>query len=351
MGASTFVRVNGRGNAWPVFLGGSSSFYDASSSIDLSNASFSIIHCRSNKFKLDEIESEILIDAGHHAIPFLIQHGNRIPEAVVLTHGHLDHTLGLDWVAQSKYYLSNKTQLLKVYASLLVWKFVKQSYPHLEKIIDFRELLPGKQITLDGIAGIQLTAYPVYHGEHAKGASMLCFTTNQDKQILFTGDMLCPILPKKEIEKIKGAELVFIDSNNRYPYPLSNHGSVVPFSPANKTISSQLSDWFEKASLNYLIAPHARSSYNSIYHAYFEEFLDDYNAVSELPHSIFDFAKLTLPQKLNLIHYGGMEDLKYHSASVINSEQLQEWTAKCAQDYDIKTTQFNVPGTGDVLEV
>jgi ribonuclease BN (tRNA processing enzyme) len=138
--SSTFIRVNGRGNAWPVFLGSSSEFYDAGNSEDLSNASFSIINYFESKNDPAKINWEVLIDAGNHTVPFLIQHGNRIPNAVLLTHGHMDHTLGLDWVAQSRYYLSDKREKLSVYATFQVWKFVVQSYPHLQKIITFKSL-------------------------------------------------------------------------------------------------------------------------------------------------------------------------------------------------------------------
>ncbi len=37
------VRVNGRGNAWPVLLRSASQFYNVADSDDLSGASFSII--------------------------------------------------------------------------------------------------------------------------------------------------------------------------------------------------------------------------------------------------------------------------------------------------------------------
>ena len=343
-----FVRVNGRGNAWPVFLGGQSKFYDASNSDDLSNASFSIV--MPDNIDTKETVWEVLIDAGHHTVPFLIKNGNRLPEAVVLTHGHMDHTLGLDWIAQSTYYLSDKTKRLPVYATPPVWQFVKQSYPHLEKIIDYKPLLPGKKIELTEASGLKLTSFPVFHGEHAKGASMLMFEHEHISAVLFTGDMLCPLLRKKDWETISRCKNVFIDANNRFPYPASNHGSIISFEPDSQKQSKRLGDWFGKVNFNYIISPHVQSEYNKVHHTYFEEFLKDYLTVSELPATVQDFANQSKIPNMHLIHYGGMEDGKYYSQKVLSSATLEEWTKKQFEMSGL-VGAINVPLTGDCISL
>ena len=103
-----FVRVNGVGNAWPVPLGSDHPFYDPGDPEQLANVSFSLLKSSGNSPTSTTIEWEILIDAGHGIVQYLIRHGNRIPEAVVLTHAHLDHTLSLDWIIQSFYRLHQK---------------------------------------------------------------------------------------------------------------------------------------------------------------------------------------------------------------------------------------------------
>lgn len=347
----TFIRVNGRGNAWPVFLGGESAFYDVSSSEDLSNASYSIIHYKGREICTKNIDWEILIDAGHHTVPFLIKNGNRIPEAVVLTHGHMDHTLGLDWLAQSQYFLSGKEKLISVYATKPVWQFVKQSYSHLERIINFRELLPGKETHVQEAKELIVTSYPVFHGKHASGASMLLFNVGNSKRALFTGDMLCPLLRTKDYSSLAGAEIVFIDSNNRFPYPDSNHGSIVPNQPNSNKISGRLEEWLSKANMNYLVAPHARKDYNKHHHAYFEEFLSDFNAPATMPHTVFDFIRKTNISNVNLIHYGGMEDSKYYNAKQLSAEKLQNWAHEQAQRHGLENVSFKVPEAGDKISL
>lgn len=346
---NTFVRVNGRGNAWPIYLGSTSNFYD-NSSLDLANASYSLLGCNKSKFSQSCIEWEVLIDAGHHTAPFLIQNGNRIPEAVVLTHGHMDHTLGLDWVAQSKYRLSNRKHKLAVYASLPVWQFVIQSFPHLKSIINFKELLPGEKVPIDEVDKLNVTAFPVFHGESAKGASMLFFETPNNKSVLFTGDMLCPLLRKADYDAIKSSSYVFIDTNNRYPYPDSNHGSIVASTPTKTSISPYLEEWYSKAALNYLLSPHQLNHYNKIHCEYFEEYLTDFKHVSELPHTVLEFAQKSKIKQICLIHFGGMEDEKYYNHNCPTTNELQKWTTEKFKKAEINA-RIHVPFTGDVYQL
>src|SRR4030043_1913809 len=98
---SIFIRVNGCSNAWPVFLGTEHPFYNRMVTDDLGSASYSVMGCMGKNFSQRTIEWEVVIDAGHNTVPFLLKNENRIPDALLLTHGHLDHILGADWIAQS----------------------------------------------------------------------------------------------------------------------------------------------------------------------------------------------------------------------------------------------------------
>ena len=106
------VRVNGRGNAWPVIVGQDHPFYDTTRIEDLANTSVSLISTQIENYSSKEINWELLLDAGHGAVQYLIKYYNRIPDALFLTHPHIDHTLGIDWIVQSYY---------KTYKKLVLW--------------------------------------------------------------------------------------------------------------------------------------------------------------------------------------------------------------------------------------
>ena len=102
-----FIRTNGRANAWPVFMGQSHPVYTKEGKHEIANASFSLLSINDSSFNLKKIDWEIVVDAGHGTSDMILNNENRIPEAIVITHPHLDHTLGIDWIAQSYYYTNN----------------------------------------------------------------------------------------------------------------------------------------------------------------------------------------------------------------------------------------------------
>ena len=135
-----FLRINGRGNAWPVPIGQVHPFYSHSGEHEYENASFSLMRF-SNELKTREhLEYELMIDAGHGSIPFLLNSYNRIPDALFITHPHFDHILGIDWIAQSYYRFNNK-QRYPLYATENCWQTILKTIPHLSELIDFHPFL------------------------------------------------------------------------------------------------------------------------------------------------------------------------------------------------------------------
>jgi hypothetical protein len=85
-----YIRINGIAPAWPSLLGQCHPFYPPNEPFSMASASYSI--CGSfNKIKdIKRYDWEVLIDAGHQTLPFLINHGNHIPDAILLTHRYPD---------------------------------------------------------------------------------------------------------------------------------------------------------------------------------------------------------------------------------------------------------------------
>jgi ribonuclease BN (tRNA processing enzyme) len=345
-----YIRTNGRANAWPVFLGSEHPFYSRDNSDDLSNASFSIIKSGNINNPLKDISYEVLVDAGNNTASYIIRHENRIPEAIVLTHPHLDHTVGVDWISQSYYYKYDKKRKYPLYATRLCWDFVRQSYPHLNHIIEFKELNPGVHTKIDETDNLQVTPFPVYHGESAFGASILVFEIVENKttqaKVVFTGDMLCPLLRKKDYGFLKDAGVIYIDCNNRFSYPKSNHGSLLKSIPDKKSESRYLTEWKKGISLSQLIAPQLEKQYDMAKRSYFDEFISDNPDLSDIPFSIIDLIlKVKIPE-VKLVHYSGYEDKKIFKTKIMDEKELEKFAGECALKYNLNS-KFSVPAVGE----
>lgn len=347
-----FIRINGTGNAWPVPLGTKHPFYDSADPEQLANVSFSILKSAAPEPAGDDIEWEVLIDAGHGTVQYLIRHGNRLPEAVALTHGHLDHTASLDWIIQSYYRHYGKQRKMPLYASRPGWEFVSASFPQLPPLTDFHELRPGERIPIDGIPELALVPLPVYHGEKAPGPNMLVFELSpagrDPVKLVFSGDLLCPLLRKADYRYLKDVDLAFLDSNNRFPYTSSNHWSICSEGTEGSGESKYLKAYRQKLSCTHLIAPHLPVDRDSVTHAFFDEFLAYCEA--GMPMSVFEFCSRISPRKVILVHYSGMEDRNYYSEEILNPVQLENWANAGAESRGIKS-EFIVPTPGDLFKL
>jgi hypothetical protein len=348
-----YIRTNGRANAWPIFLGSEHPFYSKDNPDNLSNASFSIIKSESDKFSTSSISWEVIVDAGNNTVSYLIRNGNRIPETIVLTHPHMDHSLGVDWIVQSYYYKYDRKRRYPLYATNLCWEFVKQSYPHLAQIVDLKELKPGIPTKIDEVDNLQVTPFPVFHGSTAIGASMLVFefSDNQNRsRAIFTGDMLCPLLRDKDYMLIKESDVIYIDCNNRFSYPKSNHGSFVTKMPGNDYESSFLTEWKKEMYISFLIAPHLEKKYDASIHSYFDEFISDNPDLAKIPFSIIDFIKMTGIKEVKLVHYSGYEDKKFYNQDIVDDKTLAKFANENALSCNL-TGRFSAPEVGDIYRL
>lgn len=349
----TAVRVNGTGSAWPVMIGDSHPVYSSGGIENLSNASYSLIRFDGNEPKTGIIDWEAMIDMGHNTVPYLIKNENRIPEIVALTHGHADHFFGIDWVVQSYYSKYGIRKKYPIYATRQVWESVLRTFNYLDQIAELRELLPGIKTKVNEIEGLTIIAIPVYHGESARGASMLYFENEiaDMDPVLFTGDMLCPLWRKKDFHLLKKASQVFIDCTNRFPYPGYNHMSFTSGMPITGTKSEILVEWINKTNLQNLLSLHISNNQHKETEKYFEEFSRNWENINELPFSIVDFLKSVPISSVNLVHYSGTEDRKFYNQQILNRKELEEWATKQAKDTGIENTTFCFPEVGQLFYI
>jgi glyoxylase-like metal-dependent hydrolase (beta-lactamase superfamily II) len=336
------IKVHGRGNAWPIPLGEEHPFYDASSYRDLSNAAFSL-----EVWEGEELKADILVDAGHGTVQSIISGANRIPHCICLTHGHMDHTLSVDWVVQSFWRRHDRQRRYPLYATLPVFRFLIASYPHLDEMLDFRELQPGEPRSGDLPGGISLTSYPVYHGPHARGASMLLFRTGK-KKVLFTGDLFTPLLREADYGELAGADLVVVDSNNRFPWPRTNHWSFSgsPENPLER--DPVLRDFLKVKGADDFQAPHLGEASPAV-RTLLDQVKGEWEPARQ-PFSVIEFCLRIRPRKLCLVHYSGSEDRKYHGRDPLNTAQLEEWAIQAARASGLPT-EVHVPLSGEEISI
>ena len=335
--------VHGRGNAWPVPLGEEHPFYNRKDPSDLSNASYSL-----QLGDRDGLRASVLIDAGHGTVQSLLGGDNRIPDCICLTHGHLDHTLSVDWVVQSFWRKHNKEKRYPIYATLPVYRFLLQSYPHLEDLTEHLELQYGRSLAPLPDLPLKLTAFPVYHGQGALGASMLLFEY-EGNRILFTGDILAPLLRREDYAKLRGIDMLVVDANNRFPWPRTNHWSIAgsPSHPLKRSLT--LEEFVDALDWTLVSKPQLQEGISASNQAFLSKLEQEWDPAG-LPLTILEFMGMIEPGKVMLVHYSGAEDRKYSDEDLLSASGLENWASRTAERHDIPG-EIMVPANGQRILV
>ena len=334
------LRINGRGNAWPIPIGQHHPFYDLPGAPDYANASYSILE-REGEGK---IIKDILIDAGHGIVPFLLRHGNRIPDAMLITHPHFDHILGMDWIIQSYYRFRGKKKY-PVYATRGCCEQIIKTMPHLKELCEFTKLSYGRPVPVRETGeGMTVTAFPVYHGVHARAAAMLLVEiVPAGKRLLFTGDVLVPMIRQGDLEMLRGVDWLITDANNRFPYPKTNHWSVVRRHPEDE---KYIGPWLKELTEPLMMVPHNFQNYTN--YQYLLDYFRDFPEKEDYILTVLDFATRIRPRNLLLAHYSGLEDEKYYKDVLLDTPGLEKWAQETMDDVNL-AMKVKVPETGAII--
>jgi glyoxylase-like metal-dependent hydrolase (beta-lactamase superfamily II) len=347
------IRVNGRGNAWPVKLGATDLRATTllSRPTEYTNTSLSLLG-------LDGLPGQgtilwdVLVDVGQGVVPFLIQNGNQFPRALVLTHPHFDHVSGLDWLIPS--YSSNRPDLLPlpVYTTRNCWSVVLQMFPYLASALALRELELGIATPVTEAPGLSLTAFPVYHGPFAPGAILTLVNyrdtrTDRDFRAIITGDLLCPLLRDEDRAMLESAEILFVDSNTRFPWPRSNHWSLTQRRPFQDQTAPALVEWLAQATSDVLLLPHSPPD-----DAVTTPLLTELQAMSTLSSqfdtTIMAFVRNMKPRRVKLVHYSGYEDWREYGRPILSDDLLAIWVRQEADRQGLPPDIWSIPVPGDL---
>lgn len=314
---SYVVRLNGRGNAWPIELGapqgpGSRHTALAGDFREYANTSFSIIREDAHGNQ----EWSVLIDVGMGIVDALVRGGNRLPDAVVITHPHFDHVAGLDWLVASHSRHGVRPKL-PVYATERCWADIMTRFSWLAAGTELCVLPLGHAVRVSTASGLQLKALPVFHGDYAPGASMILTELQEAEssfRVLFTGDLLCPLLRRSDVEELRAVVAVFADCNTRFPWPRSNHWSIVV-----EEYRKVLETWDRYGKLEALRRPHAGDPSE-------EQYFSGVDPEStQLFWAVDEFVEAIAAKNVCVVHYSGYEDAKHHGRDILSDEELVTW--------------------------
>jgi hypothetical protein len=260
----------------------------------------------------------------------------------------MDHTLSVDWIVQSHWRRYDKKRSYPIYASRPVSEFFLQSYPHLTGQVEFRILEFGKQICLEEDLSVQLTAFPAYHGQGAPGASMLLFEV-AERKVLFTGDLLTPLLRKEDNQILQDLDLLVVDTNNRFPWPRTNHWSFAGDADHPMERNEVLKVFYRALGWDQIVQPYQLSRTDSVNRDYFRQVGEEWS-LADQPLSILEFLRFTEPRRVLPVHYSGAEDLKYHQKAILSPKELSHWIRTESGQAGLNSG-FDFPAVGDILDI
>jgi len=135
-----------------------------------------------------EAREKLLIDCGPDIVRQWWANGLKSLDAVLLTHEHGDHYLGLDeLVALRRSTSSHNWRPIPTYATEASWATIELRFGYLlDKTLDKRVVVPGEPLS-----GLQTRVVPfkTYHGPMAKGAVGYVFEGGGIR-LVYTSDLL-----------------------------------------------------------------------------------------------------------------------------------------------------------------
>jgi hypothetical protein len=329
------IRTNGRGNAWPLELGASGARHQSliDAVPEYANTSLSILgYDRANA---TEPRWEVLFDIGQGVLPFLVQHGNRLPDAVLLSHPHYDHVSGLDWLGASVRRNRHPHAKLPVLTTSLCWKDITNRFPWFNTDFTLQALTLRPKTAIDVAPGLSVTALPVFHGMYAPGSCLLLLEYTENgayAKAILSGDLLCPLIEPHDYTLLHGARVAYVDANTRFPCPPSGHWSILHASSG----ANPLPNWMANLKLDDLLAPDAGMV--SIPRAMHLDRV--------LCWSIDTFVERVAPQSVALVHYSGYEDSTVHHEAILTDVELRQWVCS---NLDAQTWYIPLAGHKFVL--
>ncbi len=153
-------------------------------------------------------DQHLLIDPGPDIRRQMIDHRVGRPDAVLITHEHLDHMGGLDDLLCFRRSVARQDwRPIPVYAHPAAWPSIEARFDYLfETTLEKRDYLPGRPA--EDLA-VEVTPFKTEHGPVAKGSVGLIIARN-GKKLVYTSDFMS--LPE-EPEALAKPDLLILQAH------------------------------------------------------------------------------------------------------------------------------------------
>lgn len=174
--------------------------------------------------------SNLLIDCGPDIASQLGRHGVRRVHAVLITHEHGDHYIGLDELfAYKRSAPRGKFTPIPVLMSSATWDIVKMRFDYLEQM-GVIQVVPVAPKTFSSVAGWEVFPFKTEHGSFAKGSVgyLIRSSDSPPVKVVYTSDFMG--LPETP-DQIVGSDYLVLQCS-RLNEPVQNTPRLMSFQRA-----------------------------------------------------------------------------------------------------------------------
>jgi len=203
----------------------------------------------------------ILIDAGIDCRQQLLTARTRRLDAILQTHAHADHSLGLDEVRIFNFRekrampVYGNAETLRQVRRTFWYVFEKTQYEEGKPKLDLREIEPGPF----EVAGKRIEAIPLIHGS----LDILAFRVGR---FAYATDAL--IVPEESIARLEGLDVLVLNALREHPHPthqsLSEALAVIERCRPARAFLTHVGHWLSAADIDEKTPAHVASAHDGM---------------------------------------------------------------------------------------